>query len=245
MSTSSRPCTFHHVRFGPNVTNPSGKELQVIRNSVKKQYYHRMVDSEKKLWIQANIKAQIELEVSDEKPQGAQRRILFEDNVTTPPCEGVALETKLWNERNTQIPIGAKVLGQKQPDMQRRVRFRDSFPHTPLNSIGVPRSSAKKQYYNRMVQLEANIWLEGKNKDREADEWSGGDLPVGTKYHQLRDGAGVSGGGGSKATDPADAAIKFSKDHGEMVHNVTIDRKSFDMTSSAANDDTFVIVSKS
>ncbi|KAJ8058361.1 hypothetical protein OCU04_012553 [Sclerotinia nivalis] len=67
MSTSLRPGTLHYVRFGTNVTNPSGKELQVILNPVNKECYHRTVDSEKKLWIQANVEAQIEVDVSDGK----------------------------------------------------------------------------------------------------------------------------------------------------------------------------------
>ncbi|APA06252.1 predicted protein [Sclerotinia sclerotiorum 1980 UF-70] len=67
MSTSSRPCITRHVRFGTNVTDLSGKNPQVMRSPMNKQYYHRMVESEKKLWIQANVEEQIEVDVSNRK----------------------------------------------------------------------------------------------------------------------------------------------------------------------------------
>ncbi|ESZ93921.1 hypothetical protein SBOR_5680 [Sclerotinia borealis F-4128] len=181
MSTSSRFDAPRRVQFGASITNTPREDTKAIRNPANEQYYHRMVELEKRIWTKANVKTQIEADVSDKEPQVVQHRVRFGNCFTNPPCKDL-----------------------KEPKVAKR--------------------NANKQYYDRMVRLEAKMWLEGKDQaESETDEWSEGNSPVGTRYDTLRSRpkTSIDEKYSAHAAELADISIQFSKIHIEITQDTT------------------------
>lgn len=199
MSTSSPPNTSRRVQFEVGVTNSPRRGVKVSHQSTNEDLYHRMVATEMKMWNDADIKPQIEADVLDQTFENSKRHVKFE-KVVRSPSDGsinvvhkstgkqyyhrmVDIETKIWNEANIKAKSEPEVLDRGVQIVQLRVKFVDSVTDSHCDVIKVPKSTIKKEYYDRMVKLEAAIWREGNNnEEHEPGDWSGGNSTVSTEY---------------------------------------------------------------
>ncbi|EMR82823.1 hypothetical protein BcDW1_8516 [Botrytis cinerea BcDW1] len=159
--------TQRHIRFKPETRDTDQN------HHTNEEYYHRMVAIEKRIGQGANV----ETELSDGEPQGSQNRMRFDDALKTSPCKSaeathkskteefyhrmVAMESKMWKEAN--------IAGQAEAphDVQRRVKFQDSVLKLTLSNMRIHQENTKNQLYDRMVQLETRIWIDGGDNE----EW--------------------------------------------------------------------------
>ncbi|KAK6594112.1 hypothetical protein H4I96_11025 [Botrytis cinerea] len=142
--------TQRHIRFKPETRDTDQN------HHTNEEYYHRMVAIEKRIGQGANV----ETELSDGEPQGSQNRMRFDDALKTSPCKSaeathkskteecyhrmVAMESKMWKEAN--------IAGQAEALM--------------IN-MRIHQENTKNQLYDRMVQLETRIWIDGGDNE----EW--------------------------------------------------------------------------
>ncbi|TEY40386.1 hypothetical protein BOTCAL_0434g00100 [Botryotinia calthae] len=106
MSNQERYETQRHIQFAPET-------IAIHQNHhINEEYCHSMVATERRIRQDANI----ETELSDEEPQGAQNHTRFDDALKTSPCKSaevthksttedyyhrmVAIESKMWKEAN-------------------------------------------------------------------------------------------------------------------------------------------------
>lgn len=88
MSNQERCETQRHVRFEPE-TKDTHQNLHI-----NEEYYHRMLAIKKRIGQGVNV----ETELSDEEPQGAQNRIRFDDALKTSPCKSSEATHKFKTE---------------------------------------------------------------------------------------------------------------------------------------------------
>ncbi|KAF7931424.1 hypothetical protein BELL_0260g00080 [Botrytis elliptica] len=186
MPASSQSGTSRRVQFDTSIAKSPCIGPSVTRNPINDEYYLRMVFSEKKMLIKSSMVPQDELEISDQERCEAKRQIQFE-----PEKKGirqhhhmneeyyhrmVAIESKMWQEANSGKQAEAEMLDKAPHGALRRVKFQDSVLKSP-DSINTYKNNAKNQLYDRMVELETKIWIEGGvNTQSGADDRSKGEM---------------------------------------------------------------------
>lgn len=179
MSLSTQSGAHRQVQFGDNTTDPFSEELKPICNSANEQYYHRMVDIERKMWMETDIEAQIEANMSEEMRDHVQRHVSFQILPTDTTRENIRIDSDLTRKGyyhrmvllEKMACVEAENHGNSNVENQnavsqqarRHVSFGDDVKlHS--NDAKSETIAYKKRLYDRMVELEAKIWLDGKDK---------------------------------------------------------------------------------
>ncbi|KAI9644980.1 hypothetical protein NHQ30_007015 [Ciborinia camelliae] len=159
MSISSQSGTPRRVQFESNVTNSPCKNIEVAQRSAGKQYYHRMVEIETRVWDEAKNKSQMNEGESDAQSRDMQRRVKFANNLASLPEKDakaavnsinkkyyhrmVDLETKLWIEakKKPHVDVEDSDGDQLTPPIYQRCRdgtiTNDTDSAGTTNSLGI------------------------------------------------------------------------------------------------------------